>query len=245
MLEHLILQLLLYMDFGGKPQYEKLGNNCLVFNSNTALKPCNRVCNLQSITDIDIAQLKEYFGTMPFTWVVSSQDNNTHEALKKNDFIYKGDFLAMILENTNMQPINSNPLSTTITNINDNDNFERWLELVATSYTYDKQQLRNAIINLKKVGKEDVILYSGLKNNILVSACMVIQHEDSISIHMLATHTDYRKQGFATSLLQTCIQEAKTSGYKKTLLLTSPKIKYLYQSLGFKESKLYQIYASE
>lgn len=244
MLEHLILQLLLYMDFGGKPQYEKLGNNCLVFNSNTALKPCNRVCNLQSITDIDIAQLKEYFGTMPFTWVVSSQDNNTHEALKKNDFIYKGDFLAMILENAHMKPLYSHP-SITITQIDDNNSLEQWLELVATSYTYDKQQLRNAIINLKKVGKEDVILYSGLKNNILVSACMVIQHEDSITIHMLATHDDFRRQGFATYLLQTAIQEAKVNGYKKTILLTSPKIKYLYQSLGFEGDKLYQIYASE
>ena len=78
-------------------------------------------------------------------------------------------------------------------------------------------------------------LYLGLKGNKPVTACMTIMEGDTSALDMAATREEYRRQGFASALINKALIDLREIGAKTVSLRAEADGVGVYRRLGFKE----------
>lgn len=245
LLDILFIHFLLYMNPEIGFKVVKITNDCFVFNSNSLVKSCNRVFHNLLPTDTDILKIKTYFGELPFTWLVNSNDTESQKILEKNNLKYKLSVTHMVADLNNLEFDNNNQvLNINLIDLNNHD-LESWLKIVSESFNVPIVELRKVI----NVFKNDLIpnslnLYLGLYEKKPIVAGMAIKHNDIISLHWICSLLEFRKKGFASALTKKILLESKNVGCKKAVLLSSDDGKSIYKKLAFKECSIYKIYGN-
>ena len=245
MFSHLLLQYLLYMnpEIGLHPNL--ITKNCYIFNSESRIRPCNRVLHNSLPTNLEICEVKSFFGDIPFTWVVNSTDIETQKILEKNNLEYKASFPGMLINLANIYVTNYDKnIKVEIIDLSDSQLTE-WLNIISQTFNVQKSELLK-VINLfkKKVINNSLKLYLGFYNEKSVAAGMVLQHKDVISLHWICTVAEFRNKGLGSALTEKMLLDAKNIGCKQAILLSSTLGKRIYERLGFKEYGLYKIYGN-
>ena len=240
----LLLQYLLLMDIGGVNTINYMTNNCIIFDSKTTIRSCNRICNLSPISVQDINRVKCHFSSIPFSWLIAKSDSASKELLEYQGLCTRFTFPAMIKSLSNII-LNDVPRKVTIKSV-DMSSIAEWTYIVSNTFTYDEDQLTQFIKNISKnLTSEDVKLYIAMYNDVSVSACMRVYHPNSVvSIHMVATLTEYQGKGFAQTLTEYVLNDSYKRGCAYAVLLASDKGFHLYSKLGFTMYERYVVYGN-
>jgi ribosomal protein S18 acetylase RimI-like enzyme len=240
----ILLQYLLLMDIGGINTTNYATKDCIVFDSKTAIRSCNRVCNLLPISVQDINKIKCYFSSIPFSWLIAESDSASKELLEHQGLCTKFAFPAMIKSLSNAI-LNDLPHEVTVKSV-DMSSLAEWTYIVSDTFKYDEDQLVQFVKYIsKELASEDVRFYIAMYNNVSVSACMIVCHPNGVvSIHMVATLTEYQGKGFAQTLTEYVLNDSYKRGCAYAVLLASDKGFRLYSKLGFTMYERYVVYGN-
>ncbi len=236
----MFLKYILYMDFGGIASYDHKTENCFAVKTESILRPCNRVFNQSKITDEEIIDIISYFDKTPFSWLVEASDTETSKKLEQHGLKYFADFPAMILDLAKIKTIKYKK-EIEIKEISKID-LPTWIKIVSTSYNSQELEVKKAILNLINKGKNNLKFYLGFFDDKPAAASMVIEHLDTISIHMVATLPEYRNQGLGSAITNKSLLDAKEKNYKKAILLSSQMGYQMYKNMGFEDLVSFKIY---
>jgi GNAT superfamily N-acetyltransferase len=239
---HLILlPLLIYMDFGGNSTWDYTTEHCVALKSGALLRPCNRVYSQPGITAEEVAALKSFFGTVPFTWLVEKDDVASNTVLQEQGLRHLATFPAMSADITRV-PCIAYAQEVSVREIESEFDLCAWLSIISQSYNYALPELSKAIRYFIDRGGRAVKLYLGLYEEKPVAASMLIQHGGVVSMHMVGTLPEYRGKGLGFAVTHAPLRDASAYGFTGALLLSSQAGESIYRRLGFKEYAVYHIY---
>lgn len=223
--------------------FDLITENCFVFNNKSNLRSTNRVCNKATPIDQEIQTIKSFFGETPFTWVVDANDIESIKKLEQNNLQYKASYPAMSLNLSDLQAAEY-PKEITIKTVDANDK-HLWIGIISKSFNYPEHEL-SKVANLfsKQISSENLKMYLGYYNNQAAAACLVIKHEDIVTMHWVSTLPEMRNKGLGFAITIKALRDAKESGAREAILLSSVLGKPIYNRLGFQEYNLYKIYGN-
>jgi ribosomal protein S18 acetylase RimI-like enzyme len=218
--------------------------NCFAFNSGAPLKTCNRVCHTNIPTDQEIQRIKDFFGALPCTWFVNTEDTASKEALEKNGLNYKASFPSMILD---LELLEQHSFSDDIVvqEINITSPYrEEWINIIAQSFGATVAELSQMITIFHEKIPYALKLYVGFYQGKAVSAGMFINHGDVVSLHWIGTLQEFRNKGVGSALTQKALMDFKQQGCDYAVLTATSHGKPLYERMGFKEFALFDVYGN-
>jgi len=240
----LLLQNLLFMNFGGNVFIDYITEHCFAMKSAGSLGRFNRVYNSDLVTSNEVIAIKNYFKTVNFTWVVDSTDHITIKLLEDHGFNYKGSFPAMIADLQAVKEWDAND-QIMVREIADEDLVATWISIVSHTYHYNEEELAKALHSLiARAPQGSLKLYLGFYENKPVAASMVVYHHDVVSLHMVGTVPSYRNKGVGYVISCKPLLDAYHKGYITAILMASQVGLQLAQKLGFKEYATYKIYGN-
>lgn len=241
----LLLQYLLYMNPEIGLQIDHKTEHCLIFNSNSLIRSCNRVCNDGIPTDAEAAAIKSHFGPQPFTWAVDSTDIQTIAILEKNNLRAVGSFPAMIIDLKKVQATDYDR-EITIKEITDkNSERLKWIEIVAASFNVSLIELTKFLdFFMAKLSPNILRLYVAYYNGHAAAASMTIQHGKIITMHWVATVPEFRNKGLGFAVSHKPLVDAKMHEAEQAVLLASAMGKPVYERIGFEQYAFYNVYAN-
>lgn len=239
-----LLKSLLFMNFGQQLFIDYATPFCMASNTGSMMGRCNRVCNQGPINEQEIVDIKNYFKDTHFTWVVDDTDTQTINQLVNHGLHLKAHAPGMILDLQQFKPLNRSD-SFTIKEVNDDNDFNRWIEIVSKNYGYSAKELGQAIRFLKQRAGNYLTLYLGCYDGSPEAACMLAYHAHKhVSIHLLGTLSESRNKGLGTNLLNEVLLIAVDKEYTNAILIPSTMGYSLAQKCGFKEYISYKIFGN-
>jgi len=82
---------------------------------------------------------------------------------------------------------------------------------------------------------DDTVFYLGLVDGKPVVSCIIIDDGETACLEMVVTLNDYRKRGYATTLINKALLDLKIKGVKSISLRAEADGVSVYTKLGFKE----------
>ncbi|OQA36207.1 MAG: hypothetical protein BWY54_00211 [Candidatus Dependentiae bacterium ADurb.Bin331] len=240
----LFLQSLLFMNFGHNQFIDYQVGNCLAMKTEGNIGRFNRVFNTGPLSPTDIEHIKVFFDNMPFTWIIDAQDRQNRQLLEDSSFFFKGYFPALFL---NLQQLScATQTDITVKEAVEKDDFNIWVSLTSQIYNYveNKAEFIKALQFLKNRAQENIKFYIGYYHGEPASTCMLIYHEDHVSIHFVGTLKQFRRNGVGSAIIALPLLLAKDQGYHAALLMASPEGLPLAQKVGFEEYTTYAIYGN-
>jgi hypothetical protein len=218
--------------------------HCLVFNSGSLIRSCNRVCNESVPTDFEVTEIKSHFGTLPFTWAVDTTDNQTIAVLKHNNLHAVGSFPAMILDLRDIEPVDyGNEIAIKEITPESNERL-KWIEIVSTSFNVSPSELTRLLdLFIAKLSPSALRLYVAYYNGQAAAASMALQHGQIIALHWIATIPEFRNKGLGFAVTHKPLVDSKANGDEQALLLASVMGKPVYDRIGFEQYAVYTMYA--
>jgi len=240
-----LLQWLLYMNPAIGFEYTAVTQNCFIFDSTTAVKTGNRVCNNAVPLDEEIEQIKSSFGATQFTWAVNVMDTESIQALEKHGLHYRVTLPAMKMNLDALQAIGDDCAIHAIEISSNTNDLMLWASIVSPAFTVPEVELVKLVRVLnQRITSPHLKLYLGYYNQIAAAACMAIQHGETISLHWIATNSEFRSKGLGRAVAHKALESAQESGCKQAILLSSAAGKHMYERLGFEEYDAYVIYGN-
>lgn len=239
-----LLSSLLFMNFGQQSFVDYANSNCHAMNTGSMIGRCNRVFNHAAITDEDVADIKNYFKDIHFTWAIDKADTKSTNFLLRHGLHYKAHAPIMMLELDRVKDRAINPLLT-MKEVNDEHDFNAWIDITGTNYNYDKKELARAIRFLKQRAGDYLTLYLGYYDGKPAASCMIAYHDNNlVSMHLIGTLLEMRSNGLGMLMLQEPLAIAYKKGYAQAVLIPSTMGLPLALKLGFKEYYTYEIYGN-
>lgn len=240
----LILPLLLFMDFGGKSSFDFTTKHCFSLKSHAHAFSFNRVFNIEKQTSHqEIEEIKNYYGSTPFMWVVDENDFSSAQMLEVNGFTYKYKLPAMTLNLDDIKNMNYQN-GIIVKNVCSHEDMKTWKRLVHETKDFSDQDIQLFVDHIQSKSAESIKYYIGYYFEKPVGICMVIEHQNCVSLHFLGTLLEYRRNGIGFALTHHALIQAKERGFKQALLLSSDMAKSLYLKLGFVEFGSVKIYGN-
>lgn len=232
------------MHFGEQMFSDFATQHCIAANTNSLMGRCNRVCNVAAITDQDIQEIKSYFGSTHFTWVVDSNDHSSQELFKNHGLNHKATSPGMIIDLQEIKDYNL-PDSISIKEAESEQEFNTWIAITCKNYGYNPVELSKAIRFLMMRAQKNIKIYLGYFNGQPVASSLIAYHQDNlVSAHLVGTLTEYRSKGLGTAILSQPLLIARDQKYENAALMTSTMGLPLAKKLGFKEYATYIIYGN-
>lgn len=232
------------MNFGQQLFVDYSTPRCMASNTGSMMGRCNRVFNQEPINDQEINDIKNYFKDLQFTWVIDDTDTPTISKLVDHGLQLKAHAPGMTLDLQQFKPFPRSD-SFTIKEVNDDNDFNRWIEIVGINYGYNAKELSKAIRFLKKRAGNYLKLYLGYFEGRPEAACMLACHDHKlVSVHLLGVLAEHRNKGLGTSLLHEILLLACDLGYSTAILIPSTMGYSLAQKCGFREFISYKIFGN-
>jgi GNAT superfamily N-acetyltransferase len=240
---YLLLPLLLYMDFGGNPAHNFATENCLLRKSSSSIIRFNRAYHTNDISDDEVEQIKSYFGTTPFSWFIESDDHKTADVLNRHGFIrYSETFYGMQANIENIADYGYGQ-HIAVQEINEQDDIETLVNIIFRNNPgYEESEWAKAIHELREKGAGFVKLYLGFYDDDPCATSIIIYHEDTVTLHLINTLSDYRGKGLGCAVTHKALFDAASHGKTQAVLTASLMGQSLYKKMGFEEYAQYYIY---
>ena len=238
----LLLQCLLYMNFNGQPVPHFATKHCFAKSSGSRLRAYNHVCNNPGVTQKEVADIKDFFGSTPFTWFVSADDDQTIRVLQEQGLSKVAEFPALCADISTL-PVNHGVHNVAILRAENDSEIVLWNALIASMFKYDQVELTRATDYLRHAAGDAITLYVGWHENKPVCAGMAVHHGDIITLHKIGTLPEYRNRGFGYAITHKILHDAALSGCARALLTATSMGKSLYDRFAFIQCGYYHVYA--
>ena len=241
----LLLQYLLYMNPEIGFSIDHKTEHCLVFNSGSLIRSCNRACNENVPSDAEVAAIKSYFGTLPFTWAVDATDIQTIAVLEHNNLRAVGSFPAMILDLSTLETVDYGREIIIKEITHESSERLKWIEIVSTSFNVSPIELTKLLdFFMTKLSPGTLRLYVAYYNGRAAAASMALHHGKIIAMHWIATIPEFRNKGLGFAVTHKPLVDSKANGIEQAVLLASAMGKPVYERIGFKQYAVYNVYAN-
>lgn len=239
------LKSLLFMNFGGADFIDTSVHNCFAMKTEAQLGRCNRVFNVGSLAEESVEEIKKYFDTVYFTWVIDKTEQENITLLEKCGLSFKGFYPALCLELSQLQTlVLSNNI--TIKEVIDEEAFAQWISIASQNYPYleNKAELAKALHVLQGRAQANLKLFLGYYKGHPAAVSMLIYHGEDVSVHMVGTLPEFRHKGLGRAMIEAPLSIARDKGFKRAILMSSPAGLTLAKKIGFTEYATYAIYGN-
>lgn len=238
----LLLQYLLYLDLVGTGACTITTDHCLAMKSESQLRPYNRVCNRSELTNLEVENIKQFFGVTPFTWVVNAQDESTISVLQQHGLRKVAEFPAMQVDLSNIAE-HPHASQLTLSHALLSTEVDAWILCTASIYNYNSAEFTHAISYLRTAGNQAVTLYSGWYDNKQVCTGMMIYHDHMVTLHVIGTVPEYRNRGFGYEFTYRLLRIAADAECTHAILFATPAGTSIHNKCGFTPYANYHFYA--
>lgn len=207
----------------------------------------NNVCSVQDITPEQVQRIKSFYGDIPFQWWVDEDQKETvGPVLQQNGFIYLRAYPAMALDLKDMREQKPVPDFAVHRISNSDHDFAQWVSIVSTVFSASEPDIQSLMAYILQHESKTATVYLGFLNGKPAVTCLAVEHEDisTVSLHQIATLAEYRGKGLATAITHAALVDAKNKGIKRAILGASDEGKPLYEKMGFKTYRMFDLYNS-
>jgi GNAT superfamily N-acetyltransferase len=174
-------------------------------------------------------------GIMPDSMLImpNTKPSNLTEILSSKGFTINNNDPCMILYLDTYEQRKTECINFDILKISEKNQLAEWLsivdialfecELVTLEQFYDIMTLDNTYF------------YLGLIDGKPITACMTIVEDETSVLEMVATLKEYRRKGFASTVIDSAIKDLQSKGIKTISLRAEADGVGVYKKLGFKE----------
>jgi len=216
--------------------------NISVIQSDVKDDTFNYVFDSKFVESNTIAEILQHFETkkLPFAWWIGPLDTPLTLKLQLEQFGLKQteENIGMIL-NVEKYCVPSRFGKIDIQRVQNHNQLQDWCNILIQIGVSDRlysdiySKLPKEVFSLKDV--EYYIGYYYTDSSIIpVCTGMFVNSANVAGIYFIATLQEYRRQGFASSIMNYLIQRAKELNLKKVTLTASPEGKLVYEPLGFR-----------
>jgi len=180
---------------------------------------------------------------LPHMWLIPSQrhQRGVIELLQQQKLSLQGKFFCMQLHASNS--IASAGLS--IERVHDGRLFDEWALQLCSNFAMEEDAAKAFAKLLLRGGLTGSFHHlAGIFDGKMVSTASVLLQPQGAYIFNLTTQPEYRRRGFATAMMQRCIECACSFGKMEIALFSSQEAVSLYQKLGFTCVNSYEVYMS-
>ena len=248
----LYLSFLLFLDPSFPADYTT--EHCSVFKTYLYDNDYNRIfynkifCS-QVPTQEEIIDIQAFFGDIPYSWFVHTQDLEMQTFLLKHGLVKIPQSLPatplMVLDLQKFYDEDDAYSDFIIQEINlyNKEEVRIWArcKFPTTCNIEDACQFLQTLFDRFQ---GSVKLYVGYYKSQPAITTMTIKHDDIVAIHSVFTGTEYRKRGLASMMLRKILYDAQHNDCKQAILLSSASGKSVYEKLGFQEQAQFFVYGN-
>jgi len=117
--------------------------------------------------------------------------------------------------------------------VTDKKQLAEWLDIVNKGFFEGEIVTTDQLGDL--LGLDDTVFYLGLVDGKPVVSCIIIDDGETSCLEMVVTLNEYRKKGYATTLINKALMDLKGKGIKSISLRAEADGVSVYTKLGFKE----------
>ena len=178
-------------------------------------------------------------GKLPINWILrrNARTGELDLAFEKCGFrklmIWPG--MALDLTTATIPPTND-----TVRKV-EREELKNWVEIV-NIILFRKNPVPISFFERIYESKLNLNFYGLFVEGQMVSTAMTFGNKDYLTIYMVATLPEFRKQGHSSALINQIIREAKNANRKALFLQATPKSATLYSNLGFQTFCHFDIY---
>gem|GEM_PF-1518757 len=238
------LQCLTFINLGGQLLPDFSTSHAYAMKSGS-LPFLNRVCATSQVTEQEVAQVVNYFGSVPFRWFVPEGDAPQIALLERCNVRYICSFPAMAVELSQM-PVTTFQPGLTVQEVETAAAMELWFSVITQSYSMAQPaEFAQCIEELKRrAGPKGLRFYLGFYEEVPVAGSVLMQHGDRAGLHWVGTLPEYRHKGAGLMVSLQPLLDARQQGCATALLFASVLGKHVYERLGFKEYATYKVYGN-
>lgn len=235
------LEYLLYIDLGGDFPGMRT-NKWIGMKTFCSSDFANRVYAPGEVTAQDITQVKNFYGKLPFSWWIHESNQELKKLLIAEGFSLGKSYPRMVADLKDLSP-KIYPDGLTIKLAKNVADREIWIKLVAETYGMQSAEFKVFVDYLiQHTPDVQMAMYLGYYKNIPATACMMIAHEETVSVHLVATHTEFRGKGLGLAINHYALERSREAGATRAVLAASIMGKSVYEKLGFKELEKYELF---
>lgn len=236
--DHSVLCWLLFMNMG-TPAFDYKTDNVYAAKSGRI-----NVCTVGEVSDDDIVKLHNFYGNgVSFRWAVLADDQKIQALLYKAGMRKSADYPVMMLSLDRVSEVEYKPLirleEVPLNNAAFVKTFNAAYQITA-EYQNDIVDFGKDV--LARTGSDPIHCYVGYYDNNPVSVCMAVDHDDSITLHAIATDLFYRNKGCGFAITHKALCDAKKRGIKQAWLTATAMAIPLYEKLGFTKEAVVSFY---
>ena len=223
----------------GKMRGEKLVTDDISYLKADGGKGFERIfsVNIEENQDFRIQQMICLIkaGIMPDSMLITphTKPENLVEILSDKGFIINDDDPCMVMYLDSYEKKEAQNNGCIISRITDKAQLADWLNIVNAALFGCEFVTLEQFADI--LALDNTYFYLGLINGKAVTACMTITHEDTSVLEMVATLEEYRRQGFASAVINKALADLQHKGIKTISLRAEANGVSVYKRLGFKE----------
>jgi GNAT superfamily N-acetyltransferase len=180
-------------------------------------------------------------------WYVSpfSQPSNLKNLLNEYGFHYIKDWTGMAIK---LNSVNDNfeiPKGMVIRKVSDIHELASWTDVLTKSFDIQgtrSEMYKKYFLNLGMGNNLNFQYYLGLLEETPVASAILFKGKETAGIYYVGTPPEVRSRGIAKAMINSLLTDAKTEGYKISVLHASEKGYPLYKNIGFKKYYNINIY---
>ena len=223
----------------GKMSGEKLTLSDISYLKSETEKGFERIfsVNIEENQNHRIQQMISFIraGIMPDSMLITpnTKPENLSEILLEKGFIINDSDPCMLMYIDEYESSISKNYELDIKKVTDKIFLEDWLNIINKALFGCELVTFEQFYDILK--PDNTSFYIGFVNNTPVTACMTIIEGDTSVLEMVATLKEYRRNGYATTLIDTALTDLAQKGIKTISLRAEADGVNVYKKLGFKE----------
>lgn len=193
--------------------------------------------NITQNQNFEIQKMISYIkaGIMPDSLLITpnTKPSDLAEILCEKGFIINDSSPCMLMYLSDYKEAACKIENFTISHVTDKETLAFWLAIV------NKALFECELVTLEQftdlLSLNNINFYLGLINNQPVTACMTITNSDTSVLEMVATLSGYRRNGYATQVINKALLDLKHKQIKTISLRAEADGVSVYKKLGFRE----------
>jgi len=174
-------------------------------------------------------------GVMPESMLImpSTKPSNLAEVLKGKGYHINDNDPCMLMYLDGYKNIPYTPDNFEMCIVTDKKQLVQWLDIVNKGFFEGEIVTTEQLGDL--LGLDSTAFYLGLVDGKPVVSCIIIDDGETSCLEMVVTLNEYRKKGYATTLINKALMDLKGKGVKSISLRAEADGVGIYTKLGFKE----------
>lgn len=186
-----------------------------------------------------LRQVKDFFGTNEFYWLLSDEQNQLIPSNLKQFFSVAEIFPEMCLEIDSFKAVVSFEHITILQPKTEHE-LQTWTETAIATFGFTENSFKEFFYPL--IENAECIPLSISYDQKPAATAMLYCGDSVAGIYAMSTKAEFRRKGLGSAAINACVTLARQQQLEHVVLYASEDGEFLYSNLGFKSSKIWHEY---